>query len=398
MKVGILTYHSQPNYGGVLQAWASQTVLCKLGYDAYVVDRYGHERNAGLWGSWVVSVNQFVLCLLKTVLLAGAASNLFRRWRTYKFIHKYLRLTKKHFRKWASLNGDSLGLDCIIVGSDQVWNASSLDCVRPYFLEGWACNTPAISYAASIGLKSLPESAKPVFREGLKRFTAISVREDDAVDILNDLGFSAAQVLDPVLLLDKSDWESFASTSRLQFKDNYCVCYFMGIDWVHEILNLVNFAKVKKCEIYVFVNDWMLSLRPTANSFVEWLGAMRRFFSPHVHFKLAADPIEFVDAIQNANWVVTDSFHALMFSAIFDRNIRFIKPSFEYRLQMFRRIEGFVEKYVSGPVISTSVADALCSFIRDEIISFDYASIRKERNRSIEWLANNICKATMACE
>ena len=123
MKVGILTFHSQLNYGGVLQCWALQTALEKLGHEVKVIDRWLDARNATLLGDKPANLKQFILLIFEIVSMNWYFAIKRRRRKTTRFISTQLNLTDYHFFKWLEAPKD-LGVDVLVVGSDQVWNPS----------------------------------------------------------------------------------------------------------------------------------------------------------------------------------------------------------------------------------------------------------------------------------
>ena len=251
MKIGILTFHSQLNYGGVLQCWALQEALtrllnekCKMENgkcEVVVVDHWLDETNSRLeqgydrmgWMSWV----KF---WMRAMLGLGGDQHWLRTKRTKKFVRGKLNLTPYHFNSWEEISGSKKlewekgGLDLLVVGSDQVWNPNWAH-TRFYLCED-AGDVARISYAASIGVKSLSRGDREIgredfchkehkehkekaewpswkgedvvegYRKALSGFKAISCREEEACEIVRGLGFEATHVVDPTLLLTKEEW------------------------------------------------------------------------------------------------------------------------------------------------------------------------------------------------
>lgn len=104
-------------------------------------------------------------------------------------------------------------------------------------------------------------------------------------------------------------------------------------------------------------------------------------------------PKEFVRAFASATWTLTDSFHAVMFSAVFNCNARFVRPANEMRKVMFSRIEEFVEKCVTGDFFVDDVEQALWAFAHGEKIAYDDKQIVAMRAESKRWLENAIMSA-----
>ena len=385
MKVGILTFHAHLNYGGVLQCLALQKTLESLGHEAIVVDRWMDIDNFVLERNYnIVLSKEFLKSCIRLLLGLGD----FRRWlrvrRTKKFVQKHLKLTPYHFVEWKDAPGD-LGLDLLVVGSDQVWHCGNWGDPSVYLLDG-APQIRAISYAASFGMTELPDSFVDVYLNGLSRFSAISCREHEGVDICRGLGFAATHVVDPTLLA----WCARADINAKGGKPNELVCYFLSEKLEDHIPELSEFAKRRKCKVRVFLIDaWLSAVPLNISGVVALLKKWRYRICPSVEIMDSAGPQEFFDAFRTAKWVVSDSFHALMFSICNGCNARIIRPKTEFRIQMFSRIEEFAQ-HTRGPLIVDSVSSALDSIASGEEVSYDYSWIKSRCNESISYLKNNL--------
>lgn len=382
MKIGILTFHAQQNYGGVLQCFAMRKILEQMGHEVVVVDRWPSSGQRALKG---VLLTRDLKALMRYALRAlcgcGDSALFVRAIRSVKFVTS-LGLTKYHFHEWKEAPKD-LGLDCLLVGSDQVWRCGDWAHPSAYLLEG-APKVKAISYAASFGMKEIPAEYLGLYARGLSRFDAISCREREGVEICRRLGFPATHVADPTLLAEKSVWDELIGvrcpSSNVQKK---LVCYFMSVNVKDVISQLEEFAKKNNCRVEVLADTPWLKEFPKS---LRELAACRWNSYPHVKIAAGYGPKEFVRAMSSATWTLTDSFHAVMFSTIFGLNLRFIKPQDEIRRSMFSRIEEFVTKYIRGPVFVDSVQSALESFAHLQVISYNHAEIQSFRSASKAWL------------
>ena len=141
----------------------------------------------------------------------------------------------------------------------------------------------------------------------------------------------------------------------------------MSVDLAEGLPHLEAFAESQKCRVEVIVD-------------LSFTGVRSK--SSRVKIVASYGPKEFVRAFASATWTLADSFHAVMFSTIFNTNLRFIKPQNEMRRAMFARIEEFAEKCITGPVFVDSVKDALDSFARDEEVEYNRAEIEERRAAS----------------
>ena len=115
MKIGILTFHDEVNYGSLLQAYAMQSALLSMGHDAVIVDRWFQPDQERLYGILRRRTFRDVFSFLVGIFaFNGMLSKYVRMWRSRRFIRKNLRLTPYHFHEWKDAPGD-LGVDLLIV-------------------------------------------------------------------------------------------------------------------------------------------------------------------------------------------------------------------------------------------------------------------------------------------
>lgn len=385
MKIGILTFHSQLNYGGVLQCWALQTALERMGHEVVVIDRWLNDDNYFLErGYEKFTTKQWIMFAIRSLLGLGDISQWLRVRRTKKFLRKNIKRTEYHFAEWKDAP-KNLGIDVLVVGSDQVWHCGDWGDPSAYLLEG-APRIPAISYAASFGMAELPQEFVELYKRGLSRFKAISCREREGVDICRSLGFDAVHVVDPTLLA----WSDCAEERAKEPKKRELVCYFLSENIENYFDTLDAFARTHDCKVKVFMGKVSLMAFPSSIAQIKKLLTIykRRFLS-RVEIMCSAGPEEFFKAFHSAQWVISDSFHALMFSVCNGCNARIIRPNSETRRRMFARVEEF-SAHLKGPLIAESLYAALESFGKGESISFDYDWIGRCCEESAVWLANNL--------
>ena len=397
MKIGILTFHSQLNYGGVLQCWALQTALEKMGHIVRVIDRWHDKDNSFLecgLNKW--RFRPWVRFLFRSLMGLGDVSQFCRSRRTKEFLKLRLHLTSYHFVEWKDAPIE-LGVDLLVVGSDQVWHCGDWGDPRVYLLDG-APQIPAIAYAASFGMAGLPVvlgvdakaaeevSAEQTFKRGLARFKSISCREQEGVEICRQLGFDAIHVVDPTLLT----WGVSAKERSQKPKQRELICYFLSEKIENHIYELDAFARRNDCKVKVFMdNAWLL---PFPSNFVRiknLLCTWRHRLSSHVDIIDSAGPEEFYQGFKSAKWVVSDSFHALMLSICNGCDSRIIRPVAAHRKRMFARIEEFAN-HTKGPLVVDSISDALISINNGEKVEYDYKWIDECIRKSQHWLQANL--------
>lgn len=381
MKVGILTFHSQLNYGGVLQCWALQTALEKLGHEVKVIDRWLDARNATLLGDKPANLKQFILLIFEIVSMNWYFAIKRRRRKTTRFISTQLNLTDYHFFKWLEAPKD-LGVDVLVVGSDQVWNSYGAKDPSVYLLLG-APNVRAISYAASLGMQQIPESKKTLYAEGLVKFEKISVRETSAINLLSEFCGKVEKVADPVVLPDNDDWNDLSKSANCD--ENHrrmrMFCYFISENIAEHWNGFEVFAKSCGMDIDIFLSS------SAESRGLSVINKLKMMFKQRVVIHADADPLDFLRALRATDCVLTDSFHAVMFSAIFNKNVRVLRPKSDVRKAMFDRIEELSD-LLESPVnfMQPSVEAALESFGAEDRTRFSADKLSEMRRNSLYWL------------
>ena len=386
MKIGILTVHSQINYGAILQTMALQHVLSTMGYDVVILDR---QLDKDLPGALLGALAKFDLkCWTKLIarglLMLGDFCDLIRRVRTECFIKRHLRLSSFKFINLEDIPS-GLRIDMILVGSDQIWNTR---CHDPHvFLLDAPFMIPAVAYAASFGMDAIDMEWKELFKRQLPRFSAVSARERQGVGILSQFGIRAQRVLDPTLLPDHSAWEPLVKRRLTEKKT--LVCYFTEMPPLEELRNIYYFAKNQKCRVEIYVGNVPMRFPPTLAAFCNVVGEKILSLRRGVRHRFCATPREFVSSIANAQWVVTSAFHGLMFACVFKKEVRLVKSFHGTNSGGFRRMEEFVDDFMSGQVIFTTIGGALSS-LNSGNISYDDEKLLAARDLSLKWLTSSL--------
>ena len=381
MRIGVLTLHDSVNYGAVLQAHALCSHLKSLGHQAIVLDRRrmpdlslrvpsvrpGGYRLLGLWPVRAYDGIEEACCRVE---------------RTERFLKERVGLSSFRFHDWADAPAD-LGIDLMIVGSDQVWNAGNLN-PEDYLLPSVCGNVPGIAYAASIGMPEFPEDQVEVFRRGFRRFRAIGVREREAADMVRALGAEATQVVDPVLLGGREVWNALPCP-----KDNHSAkvfAYFLAEDFDALFKPLGDFARARQTRVNFYV-DWLCRRR--TNRLGRWLRNrrwMRRIARIGVDLRLDAGPAEFVRDLAAADVVVSNSYHALMFSLLFGKEVRIVLPSHPVRQKMNARLREFEDMVTGGPLVVPDISAALESLDSNVHVAVRQDCLAARIDASRKWL------------
>lgn len=387
LKVGILTYHSEMNYGCTLQAFAMQEAYKELGVNPVIIDRYITCDNRLLMGPLAnLNFKSLLINIYFCLFGVGRTSKIMRVIKTLRFHKKYLNKTPYSFFDWENAPKD-LDINMISVGSDQIWNANLYSPV-PYLLKYVDPSIPGISYAASIGMRSLMPKYIDEYRQGFARFKALSVREQQGVELLNSLGFKAKQVLDPTLLVSPSLWEQFRCKKTYQRKR--LLCYTLAENLTDLLPILEDYSRKYNCEVIIFPDRYEKTFEISAEGVKQMLKLRLCLLKSPVKTYNSAAIKDFMREISAADWIVTNSYHALMFSIIYDKNVRIIVPSDPIRKEMHARMMEFENTIIEGPLMQPDLASALKSFESGEMTKIKREELNRRREQSRKWLEQQV--------
>lgn len=311
MKFALYTIFRCTNYGAVLQATAlARTMRSVLGDDCVdVINHLMDPRDNHLLGK-ITNPNTpwFQRWRNKRKFEARYfRSDLFeqRRAKTIELIGKVIRPTDRLYRSPAELKNIP-SYATVVVGSDQVWNPvlnHDFGC-NQYLASSLPRDQDRIAYAASFGISELPESFRGEYVAALGRFRAITVREETGAAICESLiGKRPEVVLDPTMLLSADDWRNVTEASAGFPYGQYVAAY-----WVRSV-----------------TPQDVASLSQVAHKFGVPICLMSAGPLPKLEFPenvvpyVDAGPFDFVSTLAKSQAVVSDSFHALQFSALFER-------------------------------------------------------------------------------
>lgn len=218
-KVGVITLHNSPNYGSCLQTYATQVVLARVGANAEIIDYYRkdaipeNEVDRALNGQLVKKMPIFKVPGVKQIAKIPVSRMVARRRAPLdEFRHSKLALTERSYYSAEELDANPPVADVYCTGSDQVWNSiwnNGFD--RAFYLSFAPEGKRKIAYAASIGKAKLEDWEAEPMRKALSSYSCISVREQEAADLLESIGVhGAVPVIDPTLMLNREDWEVIA--------------------------------------------------------------------------------------------------------------------------------------------------------------------------------------------
>ncbi|MBM6691896.1 polysaccharide pyruvyl transferase family protein [Bifidobacterium pullorum subsp. saeculare] len=298
MLAGILTFINTLNYGAELQAYALSKTLSNLGYPTRIIN---YECAA------VKERETHPLPRIIDIKNPRHFAGLLRRYFAFfKRNKNFKRFNKKYISLGDVIHNPQEILNQyprIIVGSDQVWCPEITGYDLTFILPGHRqSNQKIISYAASFGDKPFPVKYKSEFSKAISQFNALSVREENGINILKSWNIDNAVVcVDPTLLLDQAQWNEIARPVKTP------KCYVLAYV-VSEREKTLHYAKQAARKLnakLLYLNAY--DVRPI-------------FGAKNVN---SCAPDEFLSLIKNAKLVVTSSFHGLCFSILFNKQFRY---------------------------------------------------------------------------
>lgn len=382
MKLAILTLPlDNNNYGGILQNYALQTVLKRLGHDVVTVNLILKPERIG------IRILNIIKRIIKKYLFRESID--IKYWlteddkkiinyNTRRFIKERISLTIKidSIKKLKLLN--KYNFDGYIVGSDQCWRPKYSPLTpTTFFLDFLACdsNHLKIAYSVSFGVDKWELSKKNTKKctDLIKSFNAISVREESAVKLCNKfLGVEAVHLVDPTMLLEQKDYLELIEQKQLKQESDILLSYIL--DRNKEKENIIN--SVSKS--YKMEN---LDIMPKSNYYIAGRKNLNDCVFPGVDKWLAG----FV----KANFVITDSFHGTVFSILFnkpfiaignkDRGLdRFLSllKIFNLENRLVYSVDNFDIEICNKPIDYQSI-NSIIAIERQKAFSFLVESLRK---------------------
>lgn len=300
-RIGILTFPNTVNYGAALQTYALQRAVESRGVSCEVLN-YSNASLDGRERGTKLSINPKQI--MKYLLRSGFEKN--RMDAFERFSRQRLHITECLDRD--SLIETSRSLDCVLIGSDQVFNPRVNGYDATFLGKDLTEVTNVASYAASLGdatAQSLTE-CDPEVRSRLSRFIAVSVREPSSISIIKELGTSAIYSPDPTLLISRNEWNEIANDSFTQgFSNPYVLLYSLNLE--KELIKAAKEAAVERGIDLICVHYNTLNV------------------SGGINLKSIA-PDSFVALVKHASAVYTDSFHGACLSIAFNKCF-FVKTS-----------------------------------------------------------------------
>ncbi len=323
MKIDVITLHAVQNYGSVLQALATQKILEEHGGEVEIINyiredvKYENILKARSGGNF----------LKKVILYPNVA-----RWKKVfkNFCDKYLNLTENVYTTEEDFRKFPIKADMFCTGSDQVWNSKwNNGIIAPLYLNFAPSGSFKFALSASFGKEILTEDEVDKTSKYINEYKYISVREDSAKKILDEqYGYKGAvQLIDPTLMVTGEEWRKFANNTKKDEK--YILIY--------------NLNRSKEFDKYAkkLSKKTNLKLIRICNRYDQFYRPGKSVIIPEIK--------EFIRLIDNASYVLTDSFHATAFSMNMNTEVICVYPEeFGGRIKSFLNLTKTQQRHISN--------------------------------------------------
>lgn len=355
LKIAIITINDNNNYGNRLQNYALQQFLKEL---CVSIDSIWYDRkedcilNRKFWNwksiiKYIINRKNFREYANKYYL-----RDVLRVYNIRKFTQKYIH-TKYDFTIKKNINDE---YDYFITGSDQVWNPNFWYEKEKYstarFLK-FASKDKRIAYAASIAIPEIPKDKEQFFKDSLNEMKTISMREKAGANLVKKLtGREVPVVVDPTILLSKEEWQKIELKPEWYSGEKYILTYFLG-----------NPSPV--IEKIAKKNNWKIYNLMDRNNFDLYTSRVE----------------EFVYLINHAQLVVTDSFHASVFSILMNTSFLVVNRQQKGVADMTSRIDTLMELFGYQ---DRYIVNGKCDLSDEEILYMDFSNVKSIQEREIE--------------
>lgn len=289
MRGLIVTIVDEMNYGNRLQNYALMVKVNQY-FECVTLNNIFMFSKKRRFVSKFRNLSRFI-CKAASIVVKGGIKLKFIRIGNFLDFENNIKFKNSSRKKLSRLN-----YDCLISGSDQLWNFNfKSNDMNINMLKAFGENKTKISYAASLGMKELSPEQQEIIRNNLADFNAIAVRENDAKELIQPLVDKPVEVvLDPVLLLPAEEWDKVSKKPKWHNENKkYILQYFLGEETAE--------FKQKVSELQQKYDFEVIDIYDNTSKY------------------FACGPSEFVWLIKNSSCVITDSFHAVAFSILYQK-------------------------------------------------------------------------------
>lgn len=362
-KAAIITIHLGQNFGSVLQTIATSVVINRFGIEPIIINYVPYRLTyKSYWRKAKASFGAFLIHLVY-LPIKYLIDYIFM-----KYLKRYCLLSETFYTNCVRYPK----VDFYITGSDQVWNSDynqGLDEI--YYFKTLPENSIKIAYASSFGRESLPKDEYNEVRKLLRSYKSISVREDSAKKIIESMGYSASQLIDPTLMLDREVWSKYMNKRIIH--DSYILVYLP--------YNIVNLE-------YIYADVRKISERTGMKIVTFAIGKnfYRNKYADRTIF--FASPGTFLSLMNYADLIITNSFHGTAFSINLHKQFFVYMPSgYTTRITSLLHLCKLQDYVIDELNIFT--LDRLANKINYSLVDL---ILETERHKTIEFLRNALLK------
>lgn len=368
--------YDYPDYGGMLQAYASFRKIRDLGYepeainiDALAGDIKRRKMQYFAKNIFDISIvrekSQIVFKKIRTKLNKDLSNNLAQRYNAFEKFHKEHFKVSREYKSWNDLSLGCKDYTSVVVGSDQLWLPSNI-AGDYYTLNFVPDEVNKVAYATSFGVSKIAKGQVTQAKHFLSRINYLSAREESGQKIIKETtGRDVQLVCDPAILLTDEEWDEDATPGRI-IEDRYIFCYFMGDNpWQREFVKKLKEKTGYKIVALLHLDQYI----KTDEDYVD--------YAPY-----DISPADFINLVKNSEIVCTDSFHGTVFSLTYGKMFfTFMRFSEKATLSTNSRITTLLKRLdVEDRLVhrESSVDDMLSKVIDAEGIKERLELFRKE--------------------
>lgn len=314
-KIGIMTMHSIPNYGAIMQAYATVEIIRKLSkreYNNYIIPeiidyqpinkKKRYSSKAFLKDS-LTSPRRFISNMLNFKDFTRYRSSRKLHKKAYEFYRTINILSGEVSKKNLQIFTDKYS--ALLVGSDQVWNPYGMGQDKSYLLD-FCQHNKKFAFSSSFGISEFPNEFRQTYAEELSKFQRISLREKQGTQIFSMLTGrnDCIQTIDPTLFLKKDDYEKLENNKILnQIGNEYSLVYFASKSRTLADFALKN-ASGKRKIVFLGMPGEIPNISKKNHNIIKLE---------------AVSPGEFLALFHHAIDIFTNSFHGIAFSIIYKK-------------------------------------------------------------------------------
>lgn len=373
-KIGIVTPYKGYNFGTSLQAYAVKEFISSLGYEAYVIGKKSNINGRD------ISFKKIFFIFIRSIIRPKVFKKTFFSYKNNitKDLsniskNKFIEFQKElgiHYHSLFELKkmGKAREFIFFICGSDQIWNTTNLYLDPLYYLQ-FAPNEKKIAFAPSFGKSYIPKYNFNPIKKRISCFRQLSVREESGVNLIAKMTNRKADcILDPTLLLSKTEWQKFMK-NKYESNSKYILLYFL--DEPNEyVMNLLKKLENNNFE-FIILNYTYKQLEKLSVK------------------KIDVGPKEFLEYINNAEFILTDSFHGTVFSINFNKNFYVFNRNYGAAENQSTRIVSILNKCnLKSRLINCEIKELV------NISTEDYTKVNefliKERIHAKEYLLRSV--------